>query len=880
MLALLVATVALAQATLLEPRFERLDNGLRVAIVEDHTLPLVSVQLWYRIGSAEDGAGQPGLCHLARTVLEHRADAALKLTAAGVRFASRTLRDACYFSSLLPPDLLEYVLDVEAERLQPRPVTPEELSLCRNAAARHYGLCPANPQNLAWRHVLAAMFPDHPYQHPPEFVAESLQNLTPADLSNFVDRGFAPSNATLFVIGDVSHVRGLELIRQRFAALPWRPAPRRSDIPTVAPETIEVEVPGGPHGSVDIVWLAPPAGHFENAALDVLMQQLCNPIDGPLPKRLAAAGIATPPRWRRESWSEYGVVWLSIAATESASAGPTAEPDSDGAPTVNRLCQIVQQELTTAQTRLPTEIQHNRARALARRRVSRERARFGDRALQLATSEIVSGNLLLAEFVPAQIAGVGAADVQQAARTLGEARLVVVHRPASASPTDDHAAAQPRGNELPKPLSATPPLLLASADALQMLAVYAGRSPMVPSRAPPARPTTHPVVTGVTLTVCPVPGLLPIEVRTTVGPGVPAAAVLATGSTRHSLREIRDYISYHGLELAAMERSGAAGLRSQGPPEETAQMIELQAELLRYGARSDSAIRDDEPLQRLLVDLDAIARVHILVVGDVDPAKAREVAAAVWSGWQPAPEAEDTAAVLPAHERPSLTPPTAVSWTTTQPAPLTLSITEHLYPSDVRQPLHALAVECAAWALGASQQASPDLNHRARFGDIEEPRAPARAATRPVDCRKIAHGDLGPNRAWRWKTLAGGDPLLTLTTEPRAEEITPVLDGGLARIRQVRAGELPRAELEVALRLARSGRLTALDSSHAIADFIQAGIDNPWNLLDDHGPDQFGVTIPQAYRVRTRSIAGSGPADKKGELLRFESSSEESPVSP
>ena len=185
-----VSLIALAQVGQPAPRVERLDSGLRVVIVEDHSLPLVSVQLWYRVGSAYDALGSPGLCHVTRTILEHRDDAALRLRAAGVRFESRTLRDACYFASVLPPNFLDYVLEIEAGRMPPLRTTPEMLATGLAAAARDYGLEPDDPEKLAERRMLAAMFPNHPYQHPPGFVAESLRKLEPEDVDEFLERWF------------------------------------------------------------------------------------------------------------------------------------------------------------------------------------------------------------------------------------------------------------------------------------------------------------------------------------------------------------------------------------------------------------------------------------------------------------------------------------------------------------------------------------------------------------------------------------------------------------------------------------------------------------------------------------------------------------------
>ena len=185
LIACITAAALLFQITDPPPRVERLSNGLRVVVVPDRTQPLISVQLWYAVGSAFDDPSNPGLCHIARTILERRNDAAPRLRAAGVRFESRTLRDACYFSSVLPPDSLEQVLKIEAERMQPLSATPEMLASALAAAL--------TPDRLDTdRQLLAAMFPQHAYAHPPGFVAESLARLSPDDVDTFLQRWFVP----------------------------------------------------------------------------------------------------------------------------------------------------------------------------------------------------------------------------------------------------------------------------------------------------------------------------------------------------------------------------------------------------------------------------------------------------------------------------------------------------------------------------------------------------------------------------------------------------------------------------------------------------------------------------------------------------------------
>ena len=100
------------------PRFEQLANGLRICVLEDHTLPLASVQLCFHIGSTADPPSQAGLCHIATKLLEQRDDAHLQRRAIGVAASATTHRDFVCFANTLHPALVERVIELEAARLR------------------------------------------------------------------------------------------------------------------------------------------------------------------------------------------------------------------------------------------------------------------------------------------------------------------------------------------------------------------------------------------------------------------------------------------------------------------------------------------------------------------------------------------------------------------------------------------------------------------------------------------------------------------------------------------------------------------------------------------------------------------------------------------
>jgi zinc protease len=545
------------------PRFERLENGLRIGVVEEHALPLISVQLWYEAGSASDKPGAEGLCNVTRTVLERRDGPPQRLSAAGVRFESRTLMDACYFASVLRPDSLDDVLGVEARRMRPLAATAAEVAAALAAAIKEDESPARDVVREEDRRLLAAMFAGHPYQNPPDFISPRLQGLTPEQANEFARRWFVPGNALVLVVGDVDPEATLGRMRELFGTLEWRQPPRLrgAALPQEA-TTAPAEPSASVSSAVTIAWLTPPARDIENAAIDVLMHRLCNPVDGPLALRLDKLGCAAP-HWRHEQWRQGGMLVLEVAGSEQARSA-------------------VSEEIERAASSVPSEIEFNRARALASRDRLRADADFQDRALRLGWWDMMAGDPLMADFEHAAVERLPIGLMQQAAAELLRARRVCVgssklphNVPPGKTPGN---AGGPGGCDigLSSGLEA-----VASAEVVEL------------------RP-------GLCLRVYRVPGAEQVEVETIITSGLndarPLTVLMAVGSMRHTVDQVRDYLTYRASEMCP---SGPPhlGLIGRGPAGRAAQLVELEAELIRFPQTSHAACARAAELRQAGEDL-------------------------------------------------------------------------------------------------------------------------------------------------------------------------------------------------------------------------------------------------------------------------------------
>lgn len=231
-----------------------LDNGLRVIVQPDSRAPVVITQVWYRVGSADEGPGLSGISH----VLEHMMFKGTARVPAGefsrlvAHFggddnAFTTDNYTVYYQQHVA-DRLELALALEADRLaNPRlraadfaselPVVIEERRLRTDD----------NPQALALERFHAIANVVNPERTPTVGWMSELQALTIEDVRAWHARWYAPNNATLVVSGAVDPDTVLRLARRHFGSLPSRPVPRRPlirELPEAGERQVRLRLPG------------------------------------------------------------------------------------------------------------------------------------------------------------------------------------------------------------------------------------------------------------------------------------------------------------------------------------------------------------------------------------------------------------------------------------------------------------------------------------------------------------------------------------------------------------------------------------------------------------------------------------------------------------
>jgi len=208
----------------------RLANGLAVTLSEDHTAPIVAVNLWYHVGSANERPGRTGFAHLFEHMLfqgsahvganEHFE---IVQRAGGTLNGSTWLDRTNYFETV-PSNQLATALWLEADRMgQLLPaMTQQKLDTQRDVVKNERRWSVDNqPYGTWWERLPALAFPpDHPFHHSLIGSMEDLSEASLEDIAQFFATYYTPDNAVLSIAGDFDPAEARALVEQFFGPIP------------------------------------------------------------------------------------------------------------------------------------------------------------------------------------------------------------------------------------------------------------------------------------------------------------------------------------------------------------------------------------------------------------------------------------------------------------------------------------------------------------------------------------------------------------------------------------------------------------------------------------------------------------------------------------
>jgi zinc protease len=265
-----------------------LSNGLNVILHRDASVPVVSVNVWYHVGSANERPGRTGLAHLFEHLMfegsAHVAEGAFDtlLEAAGATSNGSTDTDQTNYFIDLPANALELALFLESDRMGYllETMTPERVDGQREVVKnerrqsydnRPYGMASIELDRLLWPE-------GHPYHWPTIGSMEDLTAASYADIASFFKTYYAPNNASLVIAGDIDPTRTRALVEKWFGEIPRGPVVQAVTAPpavltevTRRTMTDQVRLP-----RLYLGWLTPRAYAPGTAALDVAASLLAD----------------------------------------------------------------------------------------------------------------------------------------------------------------------------------------------------------------------------------------------------------------------------------------------------------------------------------------------------------------------------------------------------------------------------------------------------------------------------------------------------------------------------------------------------------------------------------------------------------------------------
>lgn len=210
----------------------KLDNGLRVLFLEDHSVPSVTFWTFYRVGSRNERPGITGLSHLFEHMMFNGAKKYgpkqfdQQLERAGGSSNAFTSQDMTAYYEDFPPEALELVVDLESDRLRSLTITDKTLEPERGVVKEERRLrTDDDPMGALEEKLYEKAFDKHPYRWPVVGWMKDLNAIKTKDAVDYFGTYYGPNNATIVLVGDFNTDAAFDLIKKSFSDIPKRPDP-------------------------------------------------------------------------------------------------------------------------------------------------------------------------------------------------------------------------------------------------------------------------------------------------------------------------------------------------------------------------------------------------------------------------------------------------------------------------------------------------------------------------------------------------------------------------------------------------------------------------------------------------------------------------------
>ncbi|HEY9644467.1 MAG TPA: pitrilysin family protein [Coleofasciculaceae cyanobacterium] len=392
-----------------------LSNGLTVLTKEIHTAPVVSVQVWYRVGTRNEPAGQNGISHqIEHLMFKGTSDRPIQFgrffSALGSQSNAFTSYDQTAYFGTVESNKLEAMLTLEADRMTHALMGAEQLASEKKVVISELQGYENSPGYRLGRAVMKTVFPNRPYGLPVGGTKSDVEQFTADQVQNYYKTYYSPNNATLVITGDFETKSALQKVTALYGSIP-KQSDTRSNHP-VPPGAAALATPvqqspivlkqSGSAALLQAVYPLPDINHPDVPAIDLMDMILTGGRSSRLYQALVETGLATGVGAYPAELIEPG--WYSMSAT-AAPGKDIAEVDRVLLQSLADLRQkgVTQEELDRAKTQLKTSF------VLGNQDISSQ-------ASQLAYNQIVAGDYSYSDRYLAAIDQVTPAEIQRVAK--------------------------------------------------------------------------------------------------------------------------------------------------------------------------------------------------------------------------------------------------------------------------------------------------------------------------------------------------------------------------------------------------------------------------------------------------------------------------------
>ncbi|MBI3589947.1 MAG: insulinase family protein [Candidatus Melainabacteria bacterium] len=305
-----------------------LPNGLKVLLKQNHSIPLISFSIWYKVGSQNETKGIYGLAHF----LEHmmfkgtnkykRGEISAIIQKYGGIFNAFTSCDGTAYYETISPKYLEKVIEIESDRMKGSLLSQDELNLERTVVLSELEGDLNNPVTLLDQTLRFTAYEKGPYKNPTIGYEKDIRSIDSKIMRDFYNRFYNPNNATIVLVGDFNESNATNLIEKHFGSIKNTNSTNdhiiiEKDSPQKEEKRITVKRSGS-FKLLEIAYHTTDAKNKDLYPLNVIEEILIKGKKSPLNKVLVEAGLATEVSGGAEINKEPGLFYFLVSLTPKA----------------------------------------------------------------------------------------------------------------------------------------------------------------------------------------------------------------------------------------------------------------------------------------------------------------------------------------------------------------------------------------------------------------------------------------------------------------------------------------------------------------------------------------------------------------------------------